>query len=257
MAEATAAQADTDLLTRFRGAVAEDLSILATLHEGEIDRELLISLQRIDTGELLGLCLERERSRSALDLFRAGLEQIVRQGDGRDPGPDQAAMDALAADYADIYLTHGLRAAPSESVWLDPDNLAMQGPMFACRDWYRRHGLAVPDWRQRPDDHLVHQLQFVAYLMAQEERSGSLEDAATFMDRHLLRWIEPFAERVACRSRSPFYAGLAALTAAYLDELRSLLAEVLHEPRPRGDGGAAGPEPTAPSRQTADPSHWR
>jgi TorA maturation chaperone TorD len=47
-----------------------------------------------------------------------------------------------------------------------------------------------------------------------------------------LRWIEEFAERVADRCSTRFYAGLALLTAAYLDELRDLLARLLDQPRP-------------------------
>lgn len=209
-----------DLLVQFRVAVAEDLRILARLHGSELDRDLLIALKHIDDDDLLGLRLQQEGSRGALDLLRAGLDAIPDPGDDADATP---VLEQLAADYADIYLNHSLRAAPSESVWLDPDNLAMQEPMFGCRDWYRGHGLAAPDWRHRPDDHLVHQLQFIAHLMDPREGADALADAARFMDEHLLRWIAPFAERVACRSRSRLYAGLATLTAAYLGELRELL----------------------------------
>ena len=57
---------------------------------------------------------------------------------------DRAALqDDLDADFAGIYLTHALRASPCESVWLDEENLMMQGPSFAVRDCYRRHGLSV------------------------------------------------------------------------------------------------------------------
>ena len=91
------------------------------------------------------------RAHRALGLLRAGLTDIPSSLGAE-------SLDRLAADYADIYLTNGLRASPCESVWLDEDGLVMQGPMFDVRACYSRHGLAVPDWRRRSDDHLVHQL---------------------------------------------------------------------------------------------------
>jgi TorA maturation chaperone TorD len=151
------------------------------------------------------------------------------------PADDAAALDALAADYADIYLTYKLRVSPCESVWLDEDGLIMQEPMFQIREWYKKYGLAAQNWRERTDDHLVLQLHFVSHLIGSGAGTAQLAEAARFLDEHLLRWIHPFAERVASRSATPFYAGLAALTAMYVEELRELLAELLGEPRPTAE----------------------
>jgi hypothetical protein len=74
--------------------------------------------------------------------------------------PDAALLDELAADFAAIYLTGAFGASPSESYWLSDDHLVCQDAMFDLRKLYAENGLAVPDWRKRPDDHLVFQLQF-------------------------------------------------------------------------------------------------
>jgi TorA maturation chaperone TorD len=169
----------------------------------------------------IALRLESPAGVAALELTGLGVADL-RQ--------DEDALARYAADYADIYLTHGLRASPCESVWLDQESLAMQAPMFETRAWYRRFGLVVPDWRMRADDHLVFQLQFVAHLMGSVE--GAADEAARFLDQHLLRWVDRFAARVSARCATPFYAGLADLTAAYVEELRDLLAEALGMPRP-------------------------
>ena len=211
-----------------RDAVAADLRMLALLHDRELDGERILALWQDGYEDFLGLRLVGEAGRRSLALLRAGLTDIPA-------AMDAATLDLLAADFADIYLTHGLRASPCESVWLDEDGLVMQGPMFELRDWYRRHGLAVADWRKRSDDHLVHQLLFLAHLSApdaEEERGADLAEVARFLDEHLLLWIDRFAERVANRCQTRFYAGLALLTAAYLDELRELLVGVAHVPRP-------------------------
>lgn len=211
-----------------RTAAAEDLLTLALLHDRELERDLIHVLWRDCYEDFLGLRLRGERATAALVLFREGLTEIPTE-------LCQASLDRLAADYADIYLTYGLRASPCESVWLDEDNLVLQEPMFRVRDWYRRYGLAVTDWRKRSDDHLVYQLRFLAQLLDGEDGPAALEEVARFMDEHLLRWIDGFAERVAARCATRLYAGLALLTAAYLDELRDLLAALTGEARPTAE----------------------
>lgn len=212
-------------LERFCAEVTEDLLTLAVLHDRELDRERILALWDGCYSEFLGLRLSSEQGREALSRFRKGLTDIPTV-------LDQQTLDILAADYADIYLNHSFGASPCESVWIDEENLIMQEPMFQIREHYKMHGLEVPDWRLRTDDHLVYQLHFLSHLFGGAAPKSDLEPAARFMDEHILRWIGAFAERVSARSTTGFYAGLAQLTAAYLEELRELLAEILDQPRP-------------------------
>lgn len=207
-----------------RLALGQDLSALAILHDRELDVDT-IALLKAAPDEPLGLQLEMisGRGKEAVTLFAEAVKQLPAR-------PGDELIDELAADYAGIYLTHALRASPCESVWLDEDGLAMQEPMFQIRDWYQRHGLQVRDWRTRSDDHLVLQLQFLAHMISHDV---ALDEAARFLDEHLLRWIDHFAARVASRCATAFYASLSAVTAAYLDELRDLLSELLDQPRPK------------------------
>lgn len=219
-------------LTRLRAATSEDLLMLALLHDRELDRELIHALWRDCYEDFLGLRLQGHRAVRALALLREGLTEIPTE-------LRQPTLDRLAADYADIYLTYGLRASPCESVWLDDDNLTLQEPTFQVRAWYRRHGLSVTDWRKRSDDHLVYQLRFMAHLLDGEGEGADLAEVARFMDEHPLRWVSQFAERVAARCDTRFYAGLALLTAAYLEELRDLLEEVTGITRPSAEALSA------------------
>jgi TorA maturation chaperone TorD len=215
---------DVSLLETFGTAIREDLCGLATLHDREIEGATLAELKRVDFPVSLGLRLRSEEGRHVSELMYeaiAGLPEIL----------NASALDELAVDFADIYLTFVLRAAPTESPWLDPDHIERQEPMFAVRAYYRRHGLKVLDWSQRPDDHLVSQLLFLAHLFVSPDITA-FREAACFLDEHLRRWIGRFAARVAQRCGTPFYAGLALLTAAYIEELRDLLSSLLGDPAP-------------------------
>jgi TorA maturation chaperone TorD len=210
-------------LSAFRAAIALDLMTFAQLHDRELDGPSLSMLRA--EGFPAGLAFRLETAQ-AKELLGA-LAQIVAEMQI----DDAEERDELAADFASIYLTHGVGASPCESVWLDEDGLLMQQPMFKVRQSYAELGLRVLDWRKRPDDHLVYQLQYVAALM-EHDSASALSDTARFLDEHTLRWLPDFATRVAQRAATPFYAGLAMLTSIYLDELRDVLARILGEPRP-------------------------
>ena len=65
--------------------------------------------------------------------------------------------------------------------------------MFKVREWYKQYGLQVENWRLRPDDHLVCQLQFIAHLLSLDNDGDKLREIAQFLDEHLLLWIRDFA----------------------------------------------------------------
>lgn len=214
-----------DALTDFCEAVAQDLTQLAMLHNAEADNDLIHSLRQSSFPQRLGLRLVTMRARASMDLLETALNEL--------PQPlEQSHVDELAVDYANIYLTHTYRASPNESVWTDEENLERQQSMFEVREYYARFGLGAADWRQRADDHLVLQLQFLAHLFGHESPGQSLDTAARFMDEHLLRWLMTFADRVANRCATRFYAGINLLTAVYCEELRDLLVDILDQPRP-------------------------
>ena len=209
----------------FTRVVADDLAMLASLHDREPEEAFLQALREDGFPEGLGLKLLSKNGGRAVDLMKHSLATL--------PVPiDAATIDELAADYADIYLNHGIQASPQESVWIDEENLICQDTMFQVRAWYESHGLAAPDWRTRPDDHLVLELQFLIHLFESEPTKEVLREAAQFMDEHLLRWLIDFGQRVGQRCATSYFAGVATLSSTYCDELRDLLANILNEPRP-------------------------
>ncbi len=214
-------------LERFRAAVALDLAELAALHDAEPDADRLAALCELRFPTSLRLRLKSDPGQQGTELMLTALDSLPKH-------IDQQVLDELAADYAAIYLTLAVRASPNESVWIDEEQLERQQPMFQVRKYYRRHGLAAANWRKRADDHLVLQLQFLSFLFTPRSANdhADLSEAARFLDEHLLRWLPQFAVRVAARCATPFFAGLALITAGYCEELRDLLVDILGQPRP-------------------------
>ncbi len=219
--------------------IAADLELLAGLHDREPSREWLEAARACPIQAQLGLVLESVAGRTALVAFDSALAALP-------PEPGQQEIDELAAEYANIYLRFLYRASPCESVWTDEDGLEQQAPMFDVKAWYRRHNLVSRDWAKRPDDHLVVELRFLGFLFAQADRREDLAEAARFLDEHLLRWAGLFARRVAGETPLPYFAAVAQLTYAYLEELRAHLETAANLPR-------QAPEAPAPAKPTEPP----
>ncbi len=225
MSIAVAEEQPSSLLEQFQIAVAADLSALSLLHRQEVDAALLGDLRTADFPQSLGLHLRSQKGQDALAMMTQAITELSVP-------LESAILDELAVDFANIDLTHGCRAAPNESVWCDEEQLERQLPMFEISQIYRQHGLAAADRQTMPDDHLSLQLEFIAYLCEQAQDAADLQKIADFMDAPVLLWIDKFAHCVSSRSATLFYAGLAALSASYLDELRDDLAHITGKSRP-------------------------
>lgn len=236
-------------------AVSQDLEQIAVLHDREVDKNLIIALREVGFPYNLGIQINAgaqikpsssptNKTEDSTD-FPDPLGFMKKALDSLPETLGQTILDKLASDYADIYLTHAIHASPYESVWLDEDHLMQQEPMFKVREWYERYGLASEDWRIRSDDHLALQLQFIAFLLNPNSDKASMgetfpmqkriEDAAQFMDEHLLLWLADFSHLVMQRCMTDFYASAAILTYVYIDQLRDTLAMVTGISRPTAE----------------------
>ena len=209
-----------------RVAMARDAELLTVLNDREPTAELLESLRSASVDDWFGFNAGGEVALRARDLLAASLDAM--------PVPiDAATLDELAADFAAIYLIHTYRAPPTESPWLDKDQLERQEPMFELAAWYERFGLVAESRQRRSEDHMVLQLQFLAHLFSARNLNDEqcFAEVSRFLDQHLLRWIGDFAERVAARCATPYYCGVVTVTHGYLESLRTYLAENFDLPR--------------------------
>ncbi|MCG7938688.1 MAG: molecular chaperone TorD family protein [Candidatus Thiodiazotropha lotti] len=212
----------------FLRVISDDFLMLTRLHAKEPDADFLELLVEYEFPSTMALNLVSEEGKKANQFMQRVIEMMPEQF-------DDEYLDTLAADFADIYLNHSLQASPLESVWIDEEKLTCQESMFQVRAWYESYGLKAENWRIRPDDDLVLQLQFISHLFSISESIKELEDIARFMDEHLLRWLGQFTSRVVHRSATPYYSGIALLTGAYCEELRDLIATITNLPRPSAE----------------------
>ena len=201
-------------------ALADDLAQLIRLHDREIDADVLVALRQVDFPHRLALPASDALALHAHANMAAALA-----------GP--LSLDDLAADYAAIYLNNQYASSPYESVWLTDDHLACGAPMFELREIYAAAGWQAADWRQRFDDHLVLQMQYLQRQL--QAATVDAENLAKFLDDHLGFWFPDFARQVSLRCRTAFYAALVEVTYVWLVRCRSLLADVCGWPIPSRD----------------------
>ena len=206
-------------------ALADDAITLAVLQDKEISPSLLTGLSLLGFPDNLAMLPIGQASQQTYELMRAAVSGLPAE-------PPASFLDELAADFAAIYLTGAYGASPSESFWLSDDHLVCQEAMFDLRALYAASGLAAPDWRMRPDDHLVFQLQFVARYLELALSDDDWRSLASFLDFHLLRWLPNFSSRIAARCDTAFYGALVILTNSWCQQLRDLIADMLDEVRP-------------------------
>ncbi len=215
---------------------AEALGVVLRLFDRELDTATVRALAEPELWAFLAGVLDDSAGREAVARLKDAVDALPET-------PDQAVLDRLAADYADIFLTHGHRAAPSASVWLTDDHTERGEPMFAARRWYAHWGVKVPDWRKRPDDHIVPMLQFVSLLL--ETASGAaLVDAAVFLDTQMGPWVGNFLGRVAQRADTALYRAAAEFAGVLLSRLRAELERIT---------GVAERIPEPPKRAASEP----
>ena len=243
--EATVAEGEQEL-AGFQAAVAGDLDLIAELHDRPLTVEAAIAAREFGFADQLALTLASPAgiaACAALDAALGALPETI--------GPE--VLDALASEHADIYCRFVYRASPTESVWRTEDGLIRQEPTFRVQQWYRQHGLRTADRDGRPDDHIVLQLGFVAHLMDRARNAKDLVAVARFLDEHPLAWVGQLAARLEERGAPLFYAALAALTTAYLEELREHLVEITGHERPKPVPEEAKPALAKREKTCADP----
>lgn len=148
---------------------------------------------------------------------------------------DEAAADEddrLRSEYTRLFLgPEKLPAPPWESVYVNGEPLLFQESTLVVRETYRRSGYASAGYPREADDHVAIELDFMAALAVKTCEAmdrDALEAQRSFLEKHLLVWIESFAERLgSCDTVSGFYPSFARLAALVCRRDAEVLKELL------------------------------
>lgn len=148
----------------------------------------------------------------------------------------EADPHALLLAYTPLFLgPFKVLASPYGSVYLEGKREVMGTSTQDAARLYRQAGLDLSATSKEIPDHIGIELEFMYYLLYRQMEALERGDPETahnwltrqidFLDRHLGRWIDPFAEAIVQNTSSAFYLSLAEATAAFVAQHRQALAE--------------------------------
>lgn len=142
--------------------------------------------------------------------------------------------DRLRGEYTKLFLgPEKLPAPPWESVYVNGEPLLFQESTLVVRQAYRSSGYVSAGYPREADDHVAIELDFMATLASKTCETGAgnrgaLEAQLAFLEKHLLAWIDSFAERLgSCDTVSGFYPSFARLAVLACRRDAGVLKELL------------------------------
>ena len=141
---------------------------------------------------------------------------------------DEQPLEELQVDYTRLFLNPtGPLAAPYESAWLaGRDPMHVEEITQSVLASYRSGGYEVDvDFKDLPD-HIAAELEFLYALIFREaraaasgkngERAAAVDLRRRFVEKHIGRWIGPFAEALRGGGETALYRALADLTERFV-----------------------------------------
>lgn len=195
----------------------------------EPDQQQLEILTEEHTGEAFGLLSETEGD--PLDRAAGFLRGI------REKLKDPAFPETVRGEYTRLFLgPASLPAPPWESVYEGTDAVLFQESTLEVRDFYRRFGLLPESYPRVADDSLALELAFMAALAGRMEEAFRLGDdgrlqetmagSREFLEKHLLKWIPKFTERMAGKAEGVLYPPMCLVLESYLKRDAGILKEI-------------------------------
>ena len=154
-----------------------------------------------------------------------GLE-AVKKSLNRSAEISDAEREELHWDYTRMFIgPYQLVAPPWESAYANEDKLLFQKETLEVRKAYLKYSFLPVQFQQEADDHIGLELDFMYQLcliLFDKMKSGDssyvevLEDQKSFLQQHLLTWVDRFCQDVIGNSKTDFYKGMASILKGYL-----------------------------------------
>jgi TorA maturation chaperone TorD len=196
-------------LANFRSTI---YGFLAAIYRQEVSSDLL---QQIKDPQFLGV------------LTKLGIEL----NNGLFKKPEKELLEALAVEYAYLFLGPGKHISPHESVHHKKEN-AQWGQLWGestaeVKKIIESSGLEYKTEYTGLPDHISVELEFMQQVILREEQARQaddkdmallcLENEKKFIKEHLVRWVPIFCEKVIQEAELPFYREMAGLTKKFIE----------------------------------------
>jgi TorA maturation chaperone TorD len=213
-------------LANFRSTIYE---FLAAIYRQEVSSDLL---QQIKDPRFLGV------------LTKLGIEL----NNGLFKKPEKELLEALAVEYAYLFLGPGKHISPHESVHHKIEG-AQSGQLWGestaeVKKIIEASGLEYKTEYTGLPDHISVELEFMQQVTLCEEQAWQDDDKETallcqenekkFVGEHLFRWVPNFCAKVIAAADLPFYREMARLTRSFIEfekqELDKLKTDTKRQP---------------------------
>jgi len=194
---------------------------LAGIFRQELTAEQIKGM--IDTG-VLNLLVEAG-AKMDLNFFNRRVEQIEED---------------LAIEYTALFIGPGKHIVPHESIYV-PDSTGRAGYYWGeCtsdfKNWVEHYGLNLSKKFESIPDHVSVELEFMQKVVEQEKLARERGDEATvkkcmevektFFNKHIVKWIPQFCDRVIGAANLDFYKEVAKVAKDFLLEEEATLNEL-------------------------------
>ncbi|QUH19923.1 TorD/DmsD family molecular chaperone [Alkaliphilus sp. B6464] len=145
---------------------------------------------------------------------------------------------SIKRQYETLFYGPGhLPAPPWESVYRSDERIILDEHTLAVREFYRKWGVKLSEEDKQPDDHIGLELEFISILNKRtiealeesdiEKAKEILNGQKTFLEKHLLIWIDEFCGMLKDNVNIDLYKGMALFTPYYLKMDRHILEELI------------------------------
>ena len=134
-------------------------------------------------------------------------------------------LESAKADYNRVILGLGKRKShPWESAYTSVSGLLFREETLSVREAYLEQGLEAQMFMNVADDHIALECEFMALLAKETALQGAdgqkaakiIESQVTFIEKHLSKWLELYADELADDAPESIYAHASKALASFV-----------------------------------------
>ncbi|MEN8215055.1 MAG: molecular chaperone TorD family protein [Pseudomonadota bacterium] len=110
----------------------------------------------------------------------------------------------IETEYSRLFILAfpNVTVQPFGSYWLEEDQRLMGKSSLEIKEMMASHGIEIAENSGLLPDHIVSELEFMAYLASHEDTQQTQQQ---LLEQHLARWIPPFTAALRAAKPAPYY----------------------------------------------------